>query len=82
MAAHDAQNITNDQLGKRIGVSHAMASRLRHGKRLPSVEVIRNIRKEFGIDGNKLIDAHCKGPEAFGRLFSKAIEADCTKRAA
>lgn len=65
--------ITNDQLGERLGVSHAMASRLRNGKRLPSIRVIDAVHREFGIPVDDLHGAYLEGSAAFGELLRDAI---------
>lgn len=64
---------TNDELGTRLGISHAMASRLRNGKRKPSVKVMRAISREFGVPIETLADAHAEGAEEFGRLLRRVI---------
>lgn len=39
--------LTNREMGDRIGVTHSAVSRIRHGIRLPSLEVMGRIAKEF-----------------------------------
>lgn len=74
--------LTNDQLGERLGVSHAMASRLRNGRRLPSVKVMDAIHREFGIPVDELHQAYLAGSEVFGRLLTRAITAPVDRAAA
>lgn len=64
--------MTNEELGKLIGCSHSMASRLRAGKRLPSTALMGRIGEVFGIPADKLLRAHKKGADAFGRLLRAA----------
>lgn len=66
--------MTNDELGRRIGCSHSMASRLRSGKRLPSLQLMHRISDELHVDESVLIRAHKRGPESFGRTLRKAIK--------
>lgn len=65
--------LTNDQLGERLGVSHAMASRLRNGRRRPSIRVIDAIHREFGVPVEELHAAHVQGAEAFGELLRRIL---------
>lgn len=61
--------MTNEEFGRRVGVTHSMASRMRNGFRLPSVEVLRKIHTEFGVSLEELTAAHVAGPAEFGRLL-------------
>lgn len=69
MGEEEGRALTNEEFGKRIGVTHSMASRLRAGKRLPSVTVLRSISREFGIPAKDLLDAHNRGAGEFGALI-------------
>lgn len=60
--------MTNSELGRRIGVSHSMASRIRNGKRLPGTQVVAALNVECGIPLDELMRAHGEGPAAFGKL--------------
>lgn len=73
--------LTNEQLGKKIGVGPSMASRIRSGKRLPSTKVCHAIQEEFGIEWLDLMDAHRAGPVAFGECFRRHVD-DPAERAA
>ncbi len=66
--------MTNEELGRRIGVTHSMASRLRAGKRLPGVETLLKIHDEFGVDMRELAVTHGRGADAFGRLLRRTIK--------
>lgn len=66
--------MTNDELGRRIGVGHSMASRIRNGKRLPSTGTLHAIHREIGIPLDELLCAHEEGPDAFGVLVRAWLE--------
>lgn len=42
--------MTNEEVGKRIGLTYSAVSRLRRGERLPSIEVMVAVSREFGWD--------------------------------
>lgn len=65
------KQVTNAEWGKAVGCSHSMASRLRRGKRLPSVALLGRIAKEFDIPEGELLRAHGRGPESFARVLKK-----------
>lgn len=65
--------ITNQEFADRVGCHFSMASRLRAGKRLPAVALMRRISKEFKVPMDVLSDAHAKGPEAFGRVLRERV---------
>lgn len=67
--------LSNEEFGRRIGVSHSHASRIRNGRRLPGTQVLHEIHREFGIPLPELFDAHRTGPEAFGRLVTERVDA-------
>lgn len=59
-------SITNREFGERIGVTHSMASRIRHGQRLPGVSTMERISEEFGISMRSLLAARKKDVESEG----------------
>ena len=61
--------LTNVELGRRLGVGHSMASRLRHGKRAPGIAVMKKMAEEFDIPWADVCDARAKGAEATGQLI-------------
>ena len=63
--------MSNSEFGRRIGVTHSMASRVRAGKRLPGIGTMQRISSEFGIPIADLVTAHQAGPEAFAKLLRK-----------
>lgn len=66
--------LSNEEFGRRIGVTHSMASRIRSGDRLPSVKVMTKISEELDIPLETLVLAHRDGPKHFGRLIRAKIE--------
>lgn len=70
--------MSNEEFGRRIGVSPSMASRIRNGRRLPGTVVLRSIHLELKIPLRELLDAHREGPDAFGRLVTERIDAAVT----
>ena len=65
--------ISNEEFGRRVGVSHSMASRMRSGVRLPGVRTMARISKEFGIPLEELVAKHEEGPEAFGAMLRRRV---------
>jgi transcriptional regulator with XRE-family HTH domain len=68
--------ITNDAFAARIGVSHSMASRIRNGRRLPSVRTLDAIHRELNIPLDELHRAHLAGPEEFSAVVRRALGTD------
>lgn len=66
--------LSNDELGRRIGVSHSMASRIRNGRRLPSTRTLARICQEFDIPLPEAHQAYECGPLEFGLLVSRAVD--------
>jgi transcriptional regulator with XRE-family HTH domain len=65
--------ITNKQLGDAIGVSESMASRLRSGKRLPSITTIVALSEYLKVSHAELVVAYTGGKERFGELIREAL---------
>lgn len=65
--------ISNYEFGRRVGYHHTMASRIRNGNRLPSVEKLTVIKEEFGLNLDELVAAHNEGAAAFARLMSREV---------
>lgn len=53
-----------------------MASRLRDGKRLPSVRLMKRIAAEFDVSIDDLVRVHTQGSEAFGELLRDRVFGD------
>lgn len=67
--------IPNSELGKRLGVSPSMASRIRNGERLPSTRVLNQLHREYGVPLATLMDAHTKGPAALAEAIKPYLSA-------
>ena len=66
--------MTNREFAERVGCHHSMASRLRAGKRAPSLEMMSRISKHFRtVSLDELVDAHLEGPEAVGALLRERV---------
>lgn len=65
--------LTNKELGDRIGVSQSMASRIRNGKRLPSIPVMIRMASYLDCDLIRLVNAHTQGANAFGVLVRELL---------
>lgn len=65
--------MTNEEFGRRIGVTHSMASRMRNGQRLPSNTVLLKIQSEFDLPLQELVNAHAAGAPEFGRLLRSQV---------
>jgi transcriptional regulator with XRE-family HTH domain len=65
--------MTNEEFGRRIGVGHSMASRIRNGQRCPGVGTLARIHEVLGIPLVELTEKHRKGPEAFGKLIRRRM---------
>lgn len=76
-----APPMTNEELGKLIGCTHSMASRLRAGKRLPGLETLEHMHENLGIPWEELIQARRKGQVEFGRFFRHALAERAAKHA-
>jgi transcriptional regulator with XRE-family HTH domain len=66
--------ITNRELADAIGVSPSMASRIRNGKRCPSVRVLDKLAKYLSADLARLVNAHGQGPGPFGAEVRRLLE--------
>lgn len=66
--------MTNEEFGRRIGVGHSMASRLRSGDRAPGPDTMRRICAEFQIPVREMLDCRALGPECTGELIRKRLE--------
>jgi transcriptional regulator with XRE-family HTH domain len=70
----EVSRLSNEEFGRRIGVSHSMASRIRSGQRLPGTQTLGAIHREFGIPLEDLVRAHGRGREYFGRLIRNRLD--------
>ena len=66
--------MTNKVLGDAIGVTPSMASRIRNGKRLPSIKVLVALADFLGVSIERLLVAYNEGPDDFGVVVQYSIE--------
>lgn len=72
---------SNADFGRRVGIHYTFASRIRNGKRLPSLDTISAIQTEFNLNDKEtsdMIHAAAAGPQAFGdwineHLFEESV---------
>lgn len=50
-----------------------MASRIRNGRRRPSVRVMNAINEAYGVPLDKLMEAHEQGSAVFGTLIQRTL---------
>ncbi len=65
--------LTNMEIGDRLGIHHSMASRLRHGQRLPSADLQDRISVEFGVSLDELGRHRRLGAVALGRFLHEKV---------
>lgn len=65
--------MTNQEFADAIGCHHSMASRLRSGSRLPSIDLMERISQEFQIPITELLSARREGAEEFGRVLRDRV---------
>ena len=68
--------MTNEEIGKLIGLSHSAVSRLRRGERLPSVGVMVSIAKHFRWSvADQVKTRSTRGARAYAIVFNNKIDA-------
>lgn len=65
--------MTNTEFGRRLGIHFTTASRIRNGKRKPSVAVLQKISREFDISLDSLVAAHTSGGQSLASLLARYI---------
>lgn len=50
-----SQNLTQEELGERLGVTNKTISRWENGNYMPSLEMLQMMSKEFSVDINELL---------------------------
>jgi transcriptional regulator with XRE-family HTH domain len=68
-----AERISNIKLGELLGLSHASVSRIRSGSRLPSSEVMLEIKKLTGWTVDEQLEARNEG--RYAELFDATFDA-------
>jgi len=64
---------TNEAFAARVGCHHTMASRLFNGQRVPSLELMQRISKEYNISMAALVDARLQGAQQFAELLRSRV---------
>ena len=78
-----SKNLTQEELGRKLGVSNKTVSRWENGNYMPDIETLRLLSKEFGVSMEELLDgSRLSQKEAPGRPdpFSPAERADFWRR--
>lgn len=72
--------VTNKEFGRKVGCHHSMASRIRAGKRLPSVEMMNRIAEAYPqVTVNEMVQARLEGgAEAVAMLLRRRVFRDLT----
>ena len=65
--------MTNERIGKLIGLTHSAVSRIRRGERLPSLKVMVAIGVQFRWPVMEQIEARTR-PGEYAEQFNLAIE--------
>lgn len=63
--------ITNEQVGRDLGVTHSAISRIRSGKRHPSVTLMRRIEKTYGWKGDAQLRVF--GSQTYAAEFEQCL---------
>lgn len=69
----DTRTMSNPILATMIGVHATHASRIRNGRRVPGLDIMVNIRTQFGWSIDEQVDAVQDGtfPEKFEQVLAK-----------
>lgn len=65
--------MTNAAVGELIGLSHSGVSRIRAGERLPSIDVMQAIAREFSWDLGVQAVQRAKGGKRYSAEFERHI---------
>ena len=72
--------MTNEEIGKLIGLTYSAVSRLRRGERLPSVEVMLAISEQFGWGVADQVKVRTsQGAKAYARVLNEYINIEGDK---
>ena len=69
------KRMTQEQLGKKLGVTNKTVSRWEHGNYMPDVEMLSLLSKEFGVSMNELISGERLTAEEFQKAADKNLAA-------
>ena len=67
--------LTQEQLGKRLGVTNKTISRWENGNYMPDVEMLSLLSKEFGVSMNELISGERLAAENFQKAADENLAA-------
>lgn len=66
--------LTNVEVGRRIGLHHTSVSRIRKGERVPSLEVMQVIAKQFGWTLDDQAQCKAQGRDDYAAGFERQIK--------
>lgn len=66
-------SVHNKEVGRRLGLTHTAISRIRSGKRLPSIATMRQIQLEYHWSIEAQTVRHGEGGGAYGRAFERML---------
>ncbi len=74
-ALRKEKRMTQEQLGKRLGVTNKTISRWENGNYMPDVEMLSLLSKEFGVSMNELISGERLAAESFQKAADENLAA-------
>ena len=74
-ALRTEKRMTQEQLGKKLGVTNKTVSRWENGNYMPDVEMLSLLSKEFGVSMNELISGERLTAEEFQKAADKNLAA-------
>ena len=74
-ALRKEKRMTQEQLGKKLGVTNKTVSRWENGNYMPDVEMLSLLSKEFGVSRNELISGERLTAEEFQKAADKNLAA-------
>ena len=74
-ALRKEKSLTQEQLGKKLGVTNKTISRWENGNYMPDVEMLSLLSREFGVSMNELISGERLAAEDFQKAADKNLAA-------
>ena len=74
-ALRKEKRMTQEQLGKKLGVTNKTVSRWENGNYMPDVEMLSLLSKEFGVSMNELVSGERLTAEEFQKAADKNLAA-------
>ena len=74
------ENLTQDELGEKIGVTNKTVSRWENGNYLPPVELLQMLSKLYGVSINELLSGERLNDEHYKENAEEYIVADLLKK--